>query len=133
SRNIEATARAWFRASPPDVGRKLAVSFVVDSTDQLAEQIAFAAQSLHTSPNQPFPADASPAVRDRVFFAPKPIGSKAKVALVFPGSGNQFDGMGRDLAAHWPEVLRRQQTESTLLRSQFAPEFFWDGSANDAP
>jgi PfaB family protein len=133
NRNIEATARDWFRAAPPDAGRKLAVAFVTASADQLSEQIAFASHSLRTNPNQPFPADASPAVRDRVFFSPKPVGSKAKVALVFPGSGNQFDGMGRDLAAHWPEVLRRQQAESTLLRSQFAPEFFWDGTSTDAP
>src|SRR5439155_22753348 len=79
------------------------------------------------------PADRRPAIRDRVFFAPKPLGPKAKVALVFPGSGNQFDGMGRDLSPQWPEVLRRQQAESELLRSQFAPDLFWDGTAADAP
>src|SRR5439155_162022 len=79
------------------------------------------------------PADRRPAIRDRVFFSPKPLGPGAKVALVFPGSGNQFDAMGRDLATQWPEVLRRQHAESELLRSQFAPDLFWDGKADDAP
>src|SRR5262249_49135162 len=80
-----------------------------------------------------FPATAKPALRDRVFYSPQPLGPGAKVAFVYPGSGNQFDGMGRDLTPEWPDVLRRQQSESELLRSQFAPEHFWDGKADAAP
>ncbi|HEY1192478.1 MAG TPA: hypothetical protein VGE74_32945, partial [Gemmata sp.] len=57
----------------------------------------------------------------------------AKVAFVFPGSGNQFDGMGRDLGAQWPDVLRRQHAENLHLRDQFAPQFFWHGRAAEAP
>src|SRR5206468_9015679 len=48
-----------------------------------------------------------------------------KVAFVFPGSGNQFVGMGRDLSAHWPGILRRQQAESRRLWSQYHPDRFW--------
>ena len=133
ARNIEAVAREWFRAAPPDPKHPLAVALVARSADELAEQVAFALQSLTSDPARPLPADPRPAIRDRVFFAPKPLGPKAKVALVFPGSGNQFDGMGRDLSPQWPEVLRRQQAESELLRSQFAPDLFWDGKADAAP
>jgi acyl transferase domain-containing protein/3-hydroxymyristoyl/3-hydroxydecanoyl-(acyl carrier protein) dehydratase len=124
-RNIEAIARSWFRESPP-AGGALAVSFVARSGAELAEQVAFAAENLRANPAAPFPASARPALRDRVFFAPTPLGPGAKVAFVYPGSGNHFAGMGRDLSAQWPEVLRRQQAESELLRSQFAPEMFWD-------
>jgi acyl transferase domain-containing protein len=133
SRNIEAVAREWFRTSPPNPTHPLAVALVARSADELAEQVAFAAQHLQSSPQRPLPADPRPAIRDRVFVAPKPLGPGAKVALVFPGSGNQFDGMGRDLAPHWPEVLRRQHAENERLRSQFAPELFWDGKADGAP
>ncbi|MBY0512584.1 MAG: hypothetical protein K2P78_01575, partial [Gemmataceae bacterium] len=129
-RQVEALARGWFREALPKAGRVLAVALVARSADELLEQVAFAADSIRTDPARPLPggpgAGPRPAVRDRVFYTLKPLGPKAKVALVFPGSGNQFDGMGRDLGAHWPEVLRRQQAESTLLRSQFAPDFFWD-------
>ena len=131
-RNIEAVAREWFRESPPDRTRPLAVTCVARSAAELAEQIAFATRNLEADPTRPFPPDAQPAVRDRVFFAPKPIGPKPKVAFVFPGSGNQFDGMGRDLGAHWPEALRRQHAESELLKSQFAPQFFWHDRTADA-
>jgi acyl transferase domain-containing protein/3-hydroxymyristoyl/3-hydroxydecanoyl-(acyl carrier protein) dehydratase len=132
TRNIEAVARDWFHTSPPDESHSLAVALVARSADELAEQVAFATQCLRDSPTLPFPADPRPAIRDRVFFAPQPLGPNAKVALVFPGSGNQFDGMGRDLAGQWPEVLRLQHIENELLRSQFAPQFFWDERAAEA-
>ncbi|HJZ59046.1 MAG TPA: beta-ketoacyl synthase N-terminal-like domain-containing protein, partial [Gemmataceae bacterium] len=131
-RNIEAVARGWFRESPPDPSHKLAVSLVARTADELAEQVAFAEGQLQTDPDVPFPASARPALRDRVFFTTRPLGPDAKVAFVFPGSGNQFDGMGRDLGPQWPEVLRRQQAENELLRSQFAPDVFWDGRADGA-
>ncbi|MBX9581686.1 MAG: hypothetical protein K2X87_15395 [Gemmataceae bacterium] len=133
TRNIEAVARGWLRAAPPDAPRRLAVGLVARSADELAEQVAFAARSLRADPAKPFPADPGPAIRDRVFYSPDPLGPGARVASVFPGSGNQFDGMGRDLAAQFPEVMRRQQRESALLRSQFAPEHFWFGRADAAP
>ena len=132
-RNIEAVARAWFRSSAPGHRRALGVSFVARSTEELIQQIAFAAENLRVNPSEPFLTTAKPTLRDRVFFAPRPLGPDTKVAFVFPGSGNQFDGMGRDLSAQWPEVLRRQERESELLRSQFAPDMFWDGIADAAP
>ncbi|MBX9626881.1 MAG: hypothetical protein K2X82_23980 [Gemmataceae bacterium] len=133
TRPVEAVAREWFRAAPPNPARRLAVGLVARGADELAEQVAFATQSLHADPTRPFPADPSPAVRDRVFYSPDPLGPAAKVAFVFPGSGNQFDGMGRDLAAQFPEVIRRQQRENLRLKSQFAPGHFWHGPADAAP
>ncbi|MDB5311413.1 MAG: 3-hydroxyacyl-[acyl-carrier-protein] dehydratase FabA [Gemmataceae bacterium] len=131
-RTVEAVAREWYRASPPDGKRAHAVALVARSAAELAGQAAFATQGLRSNPTRTLPADPRPAGRDRVFFAPKPLGPKAKVAFVFPGSGNQFDGMGRDLGVQWPEVLRRQDAENHLLRSQFAPDLFWDGRVADA-
>ncbi len=130
--NIEAVARDWFRAAPPDAARKLAVAFVARSVEEFAEQLTFAASSLHADPNAPFPTTARTALRDRVFYNPKPLGPKAKVAFVFPGSGNQFDGMGRDLGAQWPEALRKQHAENEQLRDQFSPHFFWTNRTADA-
>ncbi len=132
ARNIEAVARDWFRATPPNAARSLAVSCVARSATELAEQIEFAMESLRANPGEPFVASAKAALRDRVYYTPSPLGPKAKIALVFPGSGNQFDGMGRDLAVQWPAVLRRQQAESERLRDQFAPAFFWANRTTEA-
>jgi acyl transferase domain-containing protein/3-hydroxymyristoyl/3-hydroxydecanoyl-(acyl carrier protein) dehydratase len=130
-KNIEAVARAWFRDSPPGAG-KFAVSLVARSVEELNEQIKFATEALAANTRDPFPVTAEPALRDRVFYSPRPYGPKGKLAFVFPGSGNHFDGMGRDLSPHWPEVLRRQQRENELLRSQYAPDFFWDERSSEA-
>jgi acyl transferase domain-containing protein/3-hydroxymyristoyl/3-hydroxydecanoyl-(acyl carrier protein) dehydratase len=56
-----------------------------------------------------------------------PRNSAGRVAFVFPGSGNQFAGMGRELALQWPEVLRRQDGENARLASQMHADKFWDG------
>ena len=126
-------AREWFRTAPPNAAHRLAVACVARATDELAEQLAFATKRLAAS--RRIARSAAPAAdlaRDRVFYAPKPLGPKAKVAFVFPGSGNQFDGMGRDLSPHWPEVLRRQHAENGQLRDQFAPHLFWAGRTAEA-
>jgi acyl transferase domain-containing protein/3-hydroxymyristoyl/3-hydroxydecanoyl-(acyl carrier protein) dehydratase len=131
-RNIEAVARAWFRDARSDRPGPLAVAFAARSCDELAEQAAFALECLGTNPDCPFPVSAKPALRDRVFYSPNPFGLEANIAFVFPGSGNQFDGMCRDLSAQWPGILRAQMAEIELLRSQFAPHLFWDGVTEDA-
>ncbi|QDU22136.1 beta-ketoacyl synthase N-terminal-like domain-containing protein [Urbifossiella limnaea] len=130
---VEALARRWFAANPPDQRAKVAAAFVARSAGELVEQAEYLRAHLRSDPTLPLPPDPRPALRDRVFYSPAPLGPKAKVAFVYPGSGNQFDGMGRDLSAQWPAVLRRQHAENELLRSQFAPELFWDAPADAAP
>ena len=53
--------------------------------------------------------------------------SAGRVAFVFPGSGNQFAGMGRELALQWPEILRRQDKDNARLASQMHVDKFWQG------
>ncbi len=49
------------------------------------------------------------------------------MAFVYPGLGNDFEGMGRELSIHWPEVLRRLESENRYFRDQLAPEVWWNG------
>ena len=53
--------------------------------------------------------------------------SAGRIAFVFPGSGNQFSGMGRELALQWPEILRLQDGENARLASQMHVDKFWNG------
>ena len=53
--------------------------------------------------------------------------SPGRIAFVFPGSGNQFAGMGRELALQWPGILHRQDRENTRLASQVLADKFWNG------
>jgi acyl transferase domain-containing protein/3-hydroxymyristoyl/3-hydroxydecanoyl-(acyl carrier protein) dehydratase len=124
-RPLGEAARRWHTGSPASLGAPLAVGLVARDRGELLEQIDFAQRSLARDAAQPLPA-TPPAFRDRVFYSPEPLGRTGQVAFVFPGSGNDFPGMGRDLAAHWPELLRRQDGENDRLRSQYVPERFWD-------
>jgi PfaB family protein len=78
-----------------------------------------------------------PALRDRLFYSLQPIGKEAKIAFVFPGSGNHYPGMGMEFSSLWPDVFRHRDAENLYLRSQFQPELFWNGATlteiNDDP
>ncbi len=60
-----------------------------------------------------------------VYFSAQPLGEKGKLAFVYPGSGNHFHGMGRDLGQKWPQILNRLDDENDALASQFAKGRFW--------
>jgi len=62
---------------------------------------------------------------ERALYRPAPLESGFKTAFVFPGLGNAFHGMGRDLALAWPEPLRRQDAENEFLASQYRAGIFW--------
>ena len=59
-------------------------------------------------------------------------GHPGRIAFVFPGSGNQFDNMGLDLALRWPDVLRVQDGENERLASQLCADQFWNGPLTPA-
>ncbi|MCZ2340220.1 MAG: hypothetical protein LC104_00305 [Bacteroidales bacterium] len=124
---IQQLAEQWHAAAPRTGTRTVGLS--ARNTMELREQIACAVSAITRNPDSPIPDPQSqelrPTVRDRVFYNPQPLGNSAKVAIVFPGSGNQFAGMGRDFSAHFPNILRQQQSENRRLRSQYAPDRFW--------
>ncbi|MFN6052938.1 MAG: acyltransferase domain-containing protein, partial [Planctomycetia bacterium] len=55
------------------------------------------------------------------------------VAFVYPGSGADFVGMGREYAVYFPEILARQENESTSLRAQWSPEYYWQNNLAKQP
>jgi acyl transferase domain-containing protein/3-hydroxymyristoyl/3-hydroxydecanoyl-(acyl carrier protein) dehydratase len=138
---LEALARIWHEEQAGNVSDgeasvsyatgSSAVSLVARDRRELVEQIDAAQRGLREDPSRPL--SLPPAFRDRVFYAPVPLGRTGRIAFVFPGSGNDYSGMGRDLAVSWPEVLRRQDSENDYLRSQFLPNFFWAEQSNGAP
>ncbi len=101
--DIDALARTWWQAHPNDPHQSHGLAIVADSQDDLLRQVdALSVSAAHTLPPMP------------------------RVAFVFPGSGNHYAGMGRELAQAFPDVLRRQDGETQRLRDQILPEVFWD-------
>jgi acyl transferase domain-containing protein/3-hydroxymyristoyl/3-hydroxydecanoyl-(acyl carrier protein) dehydratase len=90
------------------------------------KRLCQAAESWLTNHPDISPAGIRDPLLERIFYAPEWTGTRPRLAFVFPGSGNHFPGMGRDLSATWPHVLERQHGENQLLRSQIAPDVFWN-------
>jgi acyl transferase domain-containing protein/3-hydroxymyristoyl/3-hydroxydecanoyl-(acyl carrier protein) dehydratase len=129
--SLEEVARAWCIKNPLAPALPAAVSLVARDRPELVDQIDTASRGLRDEPRRPL--SLRPALRDRVFYSPVPLGRTGRIAFVFPGSGNDYRGMGRDLGVFWPEILRRQEMENAHLRGQFLPEHFWNGRADVTP
>ncbi len=126
---IEEVAARWLQESSGDGSKKLCIAMVAANRDDLLAQLGHAAESLRNHPDQAIGAGGetslSATLRDRLFYAPEPLAPAGKVAFIFPGSGNHFAGMGRELSARWPDIYRCQDAASRFLAKQFLPEHFW--------
>ncbi len=131
---IEQLALRWSREMVLDPNHKLCLALVASSRSELLEQLEHAQQSLRRNPQQSLGGNGtmlSPVIRDRVFYAAEPLAPRGRVAFIFPGSGNHFAGMGRDLSARWPAIYSHQDGQSGYLARQFLPEHFWKAELVD--
>jgi len=107
--------------------KPLALTLVARNREELLTLLELGLRAVQTEDGASLPV-IPPALRDRLFFNPAPLGHSGKVAFVFPGSGNHFSGMAMELSTRWPALLRRQDHENRYLRNQFHPELFWNGA-----
>lgn len=114
---VESLAIRWYHAAPPDTRRRLALVILASSREELQAQFATATRRLGGAAE-----DAESPVR-RVFFTTEPL--HGRLAFVFPGSGNAFRNMGRELLTQFPEILRRQARENRELAAQYSLADFW--------
>ena len=61
---------------------------------------------------------------DYIYEPPRAVA--AEMAFVYPGMGNAFSGMGRELSARWPEIFDSYSRVSTSPRKSLLPGLFWD-------
>ncbi|CAH2031278.1 polyketide synthase [Trichlorobacter ammonificans] len=102
----------------------LGLALVAADREQLSALLDLARKTLELGT---VPEETTPALRERLFFTTAPLASQGQVAFVFPGSGNHYPDMGRELFCRWPEILRRQDHENRRLKDQFQPDLFWNG------
>ena len=107
------SAAAWMQTRPPRSDHRLAVALILktgDNPDTALDEARRAVQS----------GNADPLSR-QVFFRSAPIGKNARIAMVYPGSGNHYLGMGRDLALCFPGVIDAMDQDTEQLKTQFRP------------
>ncbi|MDA0839661.1 MAG: beta-ketoacyl synthase N-terminal-like domain-containing protein, partial [Planctomycetota bacterium] len=124
---LEALACHWAQSQPQNGLVRLAL--VAYSYTQLGKLLKYAKTHLKQTPDKPIrKAPSHPSDIDgRIFFSPEPLSRVGRVAFVYPGFGNHFSGMGRELSIHWPEIFRSQDAETESLRSQLMVDAFWSG------
>lgn len=115
--NIEKLARGWFAHTGPRPGKKCACVLLARTAEELLSLSNSAEEALKAAPSRPF-------FHERIFYSPSGQARRGNIAFVFPGSGNQYIGMGRELWTQWPEIPRRLDSENGYLRSQMVPNYF---------
>ena len=114
----------WRKGSDSTLGAEVC-ALVAQDLAQLLRLIDVASQIV----NGGEAAAARTQDRDRVFYTKPGQRVGGGVAFVFPGAGSQFAEMGRELALHWPEILRAQDRENEFLASQMCSDRFWNAAA----
>ncbi|MHB9007572.1 MAG: beta-ketoacyl synthase N-terminal-like domain-containing protein [Limisphaerales bacterium] len=120
-------SRTWWRmaggpAWAPSSNQRLAL--VAQDREQLLRLLEQAIEAVSRGePDIDVPGRAPD--RDRLFLATPETRIKGGIAFVFPGAGNTFAGMGRELALLWPGILRAQDRENEFLAAQLNSDRFW--------
>jgi PfaB family protein len=124
---IEQLAHCWHMEHPIDRRKPCALSIVCEDIGGLKKQIENAIKAV--SAQQPSRING----KSGVHYSPTPLGNKGQLAFVFPGSGNHYLGMGRELGVHWPEILREMDAQTQSLKSQMLPHYYTPWRTSWAP
>ncbi len=106
-------AAAWMKRRPIAHDAKLAVALILKSMDSVRTVLSEARHAVETGT-----VDAK---SNFVFYRRRPMGADAPVAMVYPGSGNHYLGMGRQLALRFPGIVAHMDRDTDQLQTQVRP------------
>ena len=115
---LENAARSWYLQKKCHPERKYAVSIVADDFEKLLNWITEAKGAITSDRSRQMGSNGG------IAYSPDPLGRKGELAFVFPGSGNHYLGMGRDIGVHWPEILRNMDAQTLELKTQVLPDCY---------
>ena len=122
----------WLGSQPPipdvDDARALAARWHHENPLQPSKKLGLAVVAERGSDVGPLLSSVD---ETRVFQSKKPLARSGSVAFVYPGSGNHYHGMGRELALHFPEILHRHDSENLYLKRQMVPDWFWGAAPRE--
>lgn len=118
---LKEQAYSWAIWQKQNGGGAFRLACIAQSIDDLQSRIKQAQDHLKSSPTQ--------AIREGIFFTSTPLSALSnRVAFVYPGSGNHYPDMGRELGILFPEVLHQQLRENRKLASQYHSSLVWNAS-----
>ncbi len=115
---MESVAREWHHSRQLSIPHGHPVSLVSSSLKALFDLTNQARAALQNGEQRSLGADGG------ICHFPDTGALKGQLAFVFPGSGNHYVGMGRELGAHWPEVLHEMDRSTDCLKSQMLPHLY---------
>lgn len=109
---ISPLAQSWWQLVRQQQSQRLNLTIVASFFDDLQHKILKANKHLQ---------ERSGEVSDKygVYYSPTPEANLGKAAFVYPGSGAHFLGMGRELAARFPNLMHNLDQENLRLADQF--------------
>ena len=115
--SAEEGAKGWCQIHPIDHTLPMAAVVLAPNMPALKSLGQKARQNIKNNTSQDFGSSGG------VCYRTTPI-KAGDLAFVYPGAGNNYAGMGREIALHWPEILRRLDADSGYLKSQFRPDAY---------
>lgn len=115
---MEALAAKWHQNHVRDFEKSKVLSLVATT----AEEIFLWAEKARHHILKDIPSSING--RNGFAYSPNPLELNGRIAFVYPGSGNHYLGMGRDLAVCWPEMIRAMDGETDRLKDQMLPEYY---------
>jgi PfaB family protein len=115
---IEETARTWYLKNGINQRLECAVTIAAADISSLKKRIADAREAILSEKPQKMGRAGG------VSYSPHPLGLTGNLAFVFPGSGNHYLGMGRDVGAQWPRILRDMDSRTSRLKTQLIPDCY---------
>ena len=111
-------ARTWTEHHGPDLRNSHVLSLVSGNFADLESAVAQAKGAVAAGKGCRINGKGG------VAYDPAPMGPAAEIAFVFPGSGNHYVGMGRDMGLRWPDILRHMDHRTLRLKTQSVPECY---------
>jgi len=115
---IEEAARSWYLENGVRPDLDAALSIAAAEFGELKKRIDEARDAIVTKSPRKMGRDGG------IHYSPHPLGAKGQLAFVFPGSGNHYLSMGRDIGVQWPRVLRDMDARTSRLAAQLLPDCY---------
>jgi len=122
---IDVLAKTWWKGHPSRPAASLCIALIARDADEVRALAQSAADQLGRGED---PSDRS---AGRLFFSQDPLGPDGELAFVYPGSGSQYAGMGREIGLQWPGILRAQDLGNERLKSQLRTAEIWGNTGAD--
>lgn len=113
--DMTALASAWHNRHPQNAEAGLALAFIAATKAEFDASLTQAMQALQS---------AAPVNTETLWYNPAPCFQNTPAAVVFPGSGNQYVGMGRDLYLRFPNLRQQYDFSNVQLKDELTPQIY---------